>query len=74
MNKEQAAQIRKQIGKRLKEARNALNYTQEEAAGLLNSTQWYVSRIENGSRRIDIAELIELANIYEIDLDDLIAQ
>ena len=43
----------------LRHLRKEVGLTQRELAGRVGKTQWWVARIESGSRRIDIAEFIE---------------
>lgn len=50
--------------RRLKLARIEAGLTQEEVAQRLGKPQSFVSRSENGQRRIDIVELEEFASIY----------
>ena len=69
-------ELRKQIGKRLKESRKAAGYTQAEIAEILNMTQQQYSRFENGIFELKytdtpeivvINEAIELAKKYSDD-------
>ncbi len=50
--------------KRLRAARRAAGYTQVEAALALGKAQSYVSRCENGERRVDIVDLLGFAKLY----------
>lgn len=54
---------------RLKVARIESGLNQISVAEKLNKPQSYVSKIERGERRVDIAELIILAKIYKKSLD-----
>lgn len=49
---------------KLKEARVAAGLTQDEAAKLLGKPQSYVSKCEQGERRIDVIELKAFVRIY----------
>lgn len=50
--------------RRLQEARLEAGLSQEEVAHLLGKNQSFVSRSENGQRRIDVIELKAFADIY----------
>jgi transcriptional regulator with XRE-family HTH domain len=43
----------------LRAMREGQELTQRELANRIGKTQWWVARIETGSRRVDIAEFIE---------------
>jgi len=58
----------KSIINKLKKARLEIGLTQKEVSKILNKPQSYISKIENGERRLDILELMELAEIYKKDL------
>ncbi len=59
----------KNIIERLKTARLNAGLKQEDVALKLKKPQSYISKIERGERRIDVAELKELAEIYKKSLD-----
>lgn len=50
--------------RRLKAARIEAGFSQQEAAEKLGKSQSFVSRSENGQRRVDIVELKEFASLY----------
>jgi transcriptional regulator with XRE-family HTH domain len=54
---------------KLKEARIESGLKQEAVAEKIGKYQSYLSKIENGDRRIDVLELSELADIYNKELD-----
>lgn len=53
------------IGRRLKEAREYLNLSQEEAASFAKISRSAISLIENGQRKLDSVELMNLAKLYQ---------
>lgn len=54
----------KEIGRRLTMARLEQGLTQEDVAELIGKPQSFLSRLENGERRIDIVETAHLARLY----------
>jgi transcriptional regulator with XRE-family HTH domain len=55
--------------KRLKDARIESGLKQEEVANKLGKPQSYVSKIERGERRVDIAEIKLFAKVYQKSID-----
>lgn len=53
----------------LKDARKDAGYTQDIVAERIGKPQSYVSKVENGERRIDVIELKELADLYQKPLE-----
>jgi len=58
----------KNVIQRLKEARLSAGLKQEDVAVKLGKPQSYVSKIERGERRVDIAEVKIFAVIYKKDI------
>jgi len=58
----------KEIINRLKQARIDAELSQQAVADKLNKPQSYVSKIESGERRLDVAEMKKLAEIYKRDI------
>ena len=54
----------KEIIGRLKQSRVGIGLSQQVVADKLGKPQSYISKIESGERRLDIAELKKLAKIY----------
>lgn len=52
----------------LVEAREASGKTQVEVAKMLKKPQSFVSKYENGERRLDFAEFMEIAAVLDIDV------
>ncbi len=61
-----------QIGKKLKEARNASNFTQEQVAESIHVSRQTVSNWENEKSYPDIVSVIALSDLYNISLDVLL--
>ena len=59
----------KKVIERLKKARLEAGLKQVEVARKLAKPQSYVSKIEQGERRVDVAELKKIADIYKKPLD-----
>lgn len=55
------------IGRRLREAREAANYSQEDAARFLNVTGATYSRYESGHHKVAIPEVYRLAELFGAD-------
>jgi len=53
------------------EQRKAAGMSQTEVATRLGRPQSYIAKIEGGERRVDVVELIELAEVIHLDLHDL---
>jgi transcriptional regulator with XRE-family HTH domain len=57
---------------RLKEAREAMGMTQAVVARRMSKPQSFVAKYEAGERRLDVIELIKLAELLQINTVDLI--
>jgi transcriptional regulator with XRE-family HTH domain len=53
------ARVYKAVPSFMRQLREDAGLTQRELAQVMKRSQWWIARIETGSRRIDIAEFIE---------------
>lgn len=65
MNKSIYSKDYKEILSRLKTARVGAGLAQQEVAEKLGKPQSYISKIESGERRLDVAEIKKFANVYK---------
>jgi transcriptional regulator with XRE-family HTH domain len=65
MNKSEYRKDYEKIIDRLKQARFDIGFSQQLAASKLGKPQSYVSKIESGERRLDVAELKKFVEIYK---------
>ena len=61
----------KTILQKLVAARKAKGLSQAAVAEALGKHQSYIAKIEIGERRIDIIELMEIAKLIDLKLEDL---
>ena len=61
----------KALLRRLKRARKRSGLTQIEIAKKLGKPQSFVSKVENGERRLDIIELKQITRFYKVDIKNL---
>ena len=54
------------IGRRIKEARNSQNLTQEELADELNISVAFLSRVETGKSHINLKRLTQIAEFLKV--------
>ena len=59
----------REIIERLKKARIDANLSQQAVADKLKKPQSYISKIESGERRLDVAEMKKFAAIYKKPAD-----
>lgn len=60
------------LGKRLKELRKQSKMTQKELGEIINVTKVSICCYENGTRIPSLETLIDLSNLFKVDLDYLI--
>ncbi|WP_459709517.1 helix-turn-helix domain-containing protein [Paraburkholderia sp. 2C] len=58
----------------LTELRQAKELTQQEVASRLDKPQSFISKIENGERRVDVIELLEILHVLGVDPHKFIDQ
>ncbi|MEK0177063.1 XRE family transcriptional regulator [Tetragenococcus halophilus] len=63
-------ELSKYIGSKIKELRVRNNYTQDYLAELLNTTRQSISRYENGDRKANQDLLFELADIFNVSINE----
>lgn len=59
------------LGKKIKEGRIEMGYTQEELGEKIDSTGAYVGQIERGERNASMAKIILIAEALNISIDYL---
>jgi len=57
----------------LLKARNDANLTQLEVATRLSRPQSFVSKYENGERRLDLVELFDVCEVLDIEVEAIVA-
>lgn len=64
-NVEDVSDDRKQLGERLKEAREYLGFSQDQVATFLGVPRSAISLLETGQRKVDAIELKKLAGLFK---------
>lgn len=64
-HKDESAVERELLSRRLREAREYLNLSQDEVAKRIGIARAAISLIESGQRRVDALELSKLARVYQ---------
>ena len=62
--------LRREIGSKLREAREYLDLTQQEVSEVLGLSRSAISLIEKGQRRLETLELKQLAELYGRPISD----
>ncbi len=62
----------KAVGQRIKDAREAKNFTQEELAALVNLSSTHVSVIERGLKVTKLDTFVAIANALDVSADELL--
>lgn len=71
-NGQDSDQDQKDLGRRLKEAREYLNLSQQYVTSATGIPRTAISEIERGQRRVDSLELRKLARVYRIPVSRLL--
>jgi transcriptional regulator with XRE-family HTH domain len=58
---------RERLRKELRDARKRASLRQVEVAEILGKPQSYIAKVENGERRIDFIETIQLCKVVGLD-------
>jgi transcriptional regulator with XRE-family HTH domain len=72
MARNSAAERRKRLRKLLTAARKDAGLSQADVAKRFGKPQAFVSRYETGERQLDVAELLDLAEILKLDPHSII--
>ncbi len=64
--------IKQSVGKRLRESRRLVGYTQAQVAEMLLMTQQQYSRFENGIFELNYDQIVYLCKLYDISADYLL--
>lgn len=62
------------IGGNVKAYRDKLHYTQDAIANFLGVKREVISYYENGKREIDLIKLEKLADLFNVELQDLLSE
>ncbi|MFB6181950.1 MAG: helix-turn-helix transcriptional regulator [Candidatus Magasanikbacteria bacterium] len=65
---------RRQLGQKLRRVRKELDYSQEFVSNELGINRQAIIAIEKGERRLDSIELFQLADLYGLDIQELIGE
>jgi transcriptional regulator with XRE-family HTH domain len=60
------------LGLRLAKARNKAAFTQESAAEALAVSQTWISKSENGTRKIGVFDLVAMAELYGVRITEFL--
>lgn len=58
---------RERLRKELRDARKRASLKQVEVAAMLGKPQSYIAKVENGERRLDLIETIQLCKVVGLD-------
>jgi transcriptional regulator with XRE-family HTH domain len=63
---------KKMLGQRIRQHRDQIGYSQDDLATYLSIPRPSVSQIENGQRSVDGSELVKLAELFQVSVDELL--
>lgn len=66
--------LKKEVGKRLKDARLAMKLTQKEVADKLEVAQPVYQRFESGIYECNYEQLVALCDLFDLSLDFLLGR
>lgn len=64
----------KNVGEKLRKARQYLDLTQEQVGSILNLGRDAIIRIEKGNRKVTADELNKFSFIYKISMDEILGE
>lgn len=64
----------KLLAEALSAQRRAVGMTQAQLAKALGRHQPFIANIESGERRVDLVELMDIAELIELDVESLIGE
>ena len=66
--------LKKEVGKRIKESRKLTGLTQSQVAKLMHMTQQQYSRFENGIYELDYSQLVQISSLFDVSIDYLLGK
>lgn len=76
MSKSLYSDRHKRLAAAIAKQRQDMGMTQAEVAAAMSSTRYqsFIAKIESGDRRLDLVELLKLADIIKLDVEALIRE
>lgn len=74
MNQDEGLSFAKLFGEFIRQGRNKQKINQQDLADHLGLTQSYLSRIEQGTRSVDLELAIKICSFLQLDLNDFLKQ
>jgi transcriptional regulator with XRE-family HTH domain len=72
MNRESNMELQQIIGENIKSYRKVMGFTQQNLADLLGVSAPSITYYEKGQREVDLLKLNKLADLFSIELSDLL--